>query len=199
MELVIASNNPHKVRECREMLAHLSGLDLFSLHDFPSYDAPEESGTTFKENALIKAQCAVKTLNKWVIADDSGLVIPALNGAPGVYSARYANSENPSDRENRQKVLSELAQFERDSHPAYFECCVALVSPDGFEKCVTGICEGSLLQKERGNGGFGYDALFIKSGYTKTFAELGEATKNKISHRRKALDKIILAIESMTS
>ncbi len=198
IELVIASTNVHKLREFRNILKPLSRFDLISLRDFPSYTPPEETGKTFEENAILKAEHAAKTLNRWVIADDSGLVVPALNGAPGVFSARYAGND-ATDLDNRKKLLEEIQHLMDDDRQAFLECSIALASPEGLKKCVKGTCEGTLLTKDRGGSGFGYDPLFVKHGYNKSFAEIGEAVKNRISHRRKALDKLILSLESLLS
>lgn len=195
MELVIASRNVHKIREFRSMLKSLK-FDLLSLIDFPQYVPPIESGATFKENALLKALHAGKTLQRWVIADDSGLVVDALNGAPGVLSRRYAG-EQATDKENRQKLLAAMHHLQEGERQAYFECWIALASPQGLEKCVQGISEGMITDKERGRLGFGYDSIFIKHEYGKTFAELEEEVKNRISHRRKALDKLLPTLEAL--
>lgn len=197
-ELVIASTNIHKIREFRAMLKPDARFDLLSLCDFPEYVPPEETGQTFEENATLKAVHAAKTLHRWVIADDSGLVVPALSGAPGVYSARYAGN-NATDLDNRKKLLEQMKHLLEEDRNAYYECCIAIASPSGLQKCTRGTCEGTLLQQERGGGGFGYDPLFIKHGYNKSFAELEESTKNRISHRRKALDKVLFSIESLLS
>jgi XTP/dITP diphosphohydrolase len=196
IELVIASTNVHKIREFRAILKSVSKLDLLSLCDFPQYVPPEETGSSFEENATLKALHAAKTLQRWVIADDSGLVVPALNGAPGIYSARYAGKD-ASDLDNRKKLLDQMQHLLEEDRNAYYECCIALASPSGIKKCTRGTCEGTLLLHERGAGGFGYDPLFVKYGYSKTFAEIEETTKNRISHRRKALDKILLSIDSL--
>jgi XTP/dITP diphosphohydrolase len=196
MELVIASSNLHKIRECRSMLKAVSGLDVLSLLDFPHYKPLEETGKTFEENAVQKAVHAAAALQKLVLADDSGVVVPAINGAPGVFSARYAGNE-ATDAENRRKLLKEMASLADQDRNAYFECCLALAAPDGLKKCVHGICEGTITTEERGSLGFGYDPVFIKYEYSKTFAELDEDTKNRISHRRKAFDKILPSLESL--
>ena len=198
IELVIASTNIHKIREFRAMLKPVSRFDLLSLCDFPEYVPPEETGQTFEENAILKAVHAANTLHRWVIADDSGLVVPALNGAPGIYSARYAG-QNATDLDNRKKLLEQLQHLLDEDRNAFYECCIAIASPSGIKKCTRGTCEGTLLVRERGGSGFGYDPLFVKHGYNKSFAELEESTKNKISHRRKALDKILLSIDSLLS
>jgi len=190
MELVIASQNVHKIREFRAMLKFFQKFDLLSLIDFPQYVPPEETGITFAENAILKAQHAAQTLQRHVIADDSGLVIPALNGAPGVRSRRYAG-EHATDKDNRRKLLKEMQGIQDTGRQGYYECWIALASPHGVEKCVKGITEGMILDEEKGALGFGYDSLFIKHEYGKTFAELNEEIKNRISHRRKALDKLI--------
>lgn len=196
MELVIASRNMHKIREFRSMLRSLKKCDLLSLVDFSDYEPPEESGQTFEENAILKAVHAATRLQHWVIADDSGLVIPALNGAPGVYSRRYAGEE-ATDRDNRLKLLKQMAHLEEGLRQGYFECCIALAGPDGLKKCVRGVVEGIIVHQERGRQGFGYDPLFIKHEYGKTFAELDEETKNRVSHRRKALDKLLPTLEAL--
>lgn len=197
-ELVIASTNIHKVREFKALLKSFVRLDILSLRDFPNYVPPEETGATFEENATLKAEHAAKALNRWVLADDSGLIVPALNGAPGIFSARYAGND-ATDLENRKKLLDEIQHLMEEDRQAFFECSIALASPTALKKCVKAICEGSLVTTDRGCGGFGYDPLFIKHGYNKTFAELEESVKNRISHRRKALDKIILSLESFMS
>jgi XTP/dITP diphosphohydrolase len=144
----------------------------------------------------LKATHAAQALKSWVIADDSGLVVPALKGAPGVFSQRYAG-ESATDKENRKKLLLEMADLEEGQRQAYFECWIALASPEGVKKTTKGISEGRILEKEKGSSGFGYDCVFIKHEYGKTFAELDEETKNRISHRRKALDKMLPFLESL--
>lgn len=196
MEIVIASHNVHKIREFRDMLKSLVDLDCLSLLNFPDYQSPAETGKTFKDNAVAKALHAATTLNKWVIADDSGLVVPALKGAPGVFSRRYSG-DDATDLENRQKLLNALVGMEQHHRSAYFECCLALASPEGLKKCVTGLCEGYITTEERGRNGFGYDPIFVKNEYDKTFAEIDEATKNRISHRRKAVEKLLPTLERL--
>src|ERR1700722_1773085 len=127
MELVIASRNIHKIREFRSILKKMVAFDLLSLNDFPQYFPPPETGATFEENAIIKAVHAARDLKRWVIADDSGLVVPALNGAPGVHPRRYAGN-NATDKENRQKLRTEMRLIQEPSRQAYFECWIALAS-----------------------------------------------------------------------
>ena len=196
MKLIIASANLHKIREYRQMFKNISGLEVLSLMDFPEYVAPPEDGITFEDNASIKAIDAAKVLNEWVISDDSGLVVPALNGDPGVYSARYAG-EDRSDVKNIKKLLQAMDGLTGMERAAYFECCIVMTSPQGEGKTVTGRCEGTITTKQRGRNGFGYDPVFIKHDYDKTFAELEENTKNKVSHRAKAFEKILPAIERL--
>jgi XTP/dITP diphosphohydrolase len=145
---------------------------------------------------LLKAVHAANTLQRWVIADDSGLVVSALNGAPGVYSARYAGKD-ATDLDNRKKLLEQMQHILEEDRNAYYECCIVLASPSGLSKVTRGSCEGTIISSERGGSGFGYDPLFIKHGYNKTFAELEEATKNRVSHRRKALDKMFSFLETL--
>ena len=196
LELVIASTNVHKLREFKAMLKSNLRLDLRSLRDFPDYVQPPETGVTFEENATLKATHAAAALNRWVIADDSGLVVPSLGGSPGVYSARFAGND-ATDADNRKLLLEKMAHLLEEDRHAYYECCIVLASPTGVKKTVRAICEGSLLTVEKGGGGFGYDPLFMKHGYNKTFAELEEAIKNRVSHRRKALDKLLPSLESL--
>ncbi|MBP9841755.1 MAG: XTP/dITP diphosphatase [Simkaniaceae bacterium] len=189
MELILATHNLHKILEFKAMLKDVKNLEVFSLRDFPEYSPPEETGTTFEENAKLKALHAAKALQKRVLADDSGLVVPSLDGAPGVLSRRYAGAD-ATDKDNRAKLLQQLQDLPEHKRNAYFQCCLVLATPEGIEKIVNGFCEGSLQLEEKGRNGFGYDSLFVKYDYNKTLAELDTDTKNKISHRRKALDKL---------
>lgn len=178
------------------MLREFHSLDLFSLRDFPSYTPPKETGATFEENAKIKALHAAKELGMNVLADDSGLVVPALGGEPGILSARYAK-EGASDAENREKLLLKLKALTEEKRVGYFECWLALATPQGLKKVAFGLCEGELLCEPRGSYGFGYDSLFLKHDYRKTFAEVDDDTKHRISHRRKAFDKILPSLHSL--
>lgn len=199
MELILASSNGHKIRELKEMLKSFSHLELLSLHHFPDYIPVEETGETFQENAILKAEHAAKHLNKWALADDSGLVVLALKGKPGIHSRRYAGPE-ASDMENRRKLLMEMKHLHQpEDRTAYCECCLVIASPDGYKKSVTGVCEGYVATEERGRYGFGYDPLFIKHDYEKTFGELEETTKNRISHRRKAFERLATFLENLKS
>lgn len=199
MEIVIATTNLHKIREFRDMLKSFGFTDVLSLHNFPSYQPPPEEGQTFQENAIHKAEHAARLLEKWVLADDSGLVVPSLMGAPGVHSRRYAGPD-ATDTENRTKLLKSMENMVDLDRNAYYECCLALVSPYGIlKKSVTGTCQGFILEEERGRNGFGYDSIFVKQEYDKSFAELDESIKNRISHRRKAIEKLSSALEVVAS
>jgi XTP/dITP diphosphohydrolase len=178
------------------MLKAIPRIDLRSLLDFPGYTPLPETGMTFEQNAVLKATHAATALQRWVLADDSGLVIPALGGMPGVYSARFAGND-ATDGDNRKKLLETMQHLLEEDRHGYFECWIALASPAGLKKSARGICEGNLLSQERGGSGFGYDPLFVKHGYSKSFGELEEAIKNRISHRRKALDKVFGSLESL--
>lgn len=194
-EIVLATTNLGKIREFRQLFRPLEQIDLLSLNDFAHYQPPEETGDSFANIAEQKAKDVALALGKWALADDSGLVVPSLGGAPGIYSRRYAGPQ-ATDADNRRKLLDALEDFTHEQRYAYFVCALALAQPNGRCKIFVGQCEGFLTQRERGRNGFGYDALFIKHGYDKTFAELDEATKNRISHRYKAFEKLQLALES---
>jgi XTP/dITP diphosphohydrolase len=175
--LVVATGNPGKLKE---MQAYLTGLDL-ELKLKPAELDIEETGTTFHENARLKASQVAMAMNEWAIADDSGLMVDALGGAPGIYSARYA----PTTEERIERVLAELGD-ESDRH-AQFVCVVAIARPDGSIALETeGICRGEILESPRGAGGFGYDPIFYVPRQGKTFAEMDAVTKNNISHRGQA-------------
>lgn len=196
ISLVIASRNIHKIRELRSFLRGVSNLDILNLLDFPNYNPPEETGSSFEENASLKALSAAKALKSWSIADDSGLTVPALNNRPGIFSSRFA-SNKASDVDNRKKLLQEMSNLQDQERFAYFTCCLVIANEKGMQKIGCALCEGTIATEERGRGGFGYDALFIKHGYNKTFAELEESTKNRISHRSKAFEKLIPFLETL--
>jgi XTP/dITP diphosphohydrolase len=190
MELILATYNLHKIRELKELLRScFKDLDILSISQFPNYRPPEEVGASFTENAFLKAKDAAFNLKKWTLADDSGLVVPMLQGQPGIISHRFAGPKS-TDLDNRKKLLKEMEHLSDDYRQAFFECALALCSPEGFEKCVTGFCHGYITHEEKGANGFGYDALFVKHDYDKTFAELDHSVKNRISHRYKAFEKL---------
>ncbi|WP_313469301.1 ribonuclease PH [Carnobacterium sp.] len=186
--ILIATKNPGKAREFEALFAK-KGLLVKTLLDYPEIPEVEETGTTFAENALLKAETIAATLNMMVLADDSGLKVDALEGRPGVYSARYAG-EPKSDAANNAKLLHELADFPPAERTAQFHCTLALASPGKDSLIVEGEVEGKILGVPRGTNGFGYDSLFYVADQDKSMAELSEAEKNKISHRAIALAKL---------
>ena len=184
--LVLGTRNPGKVREIESILAD-SGWTFSSLQAFPNVDTPPETGTTYAENAVLKARFYALATGMCALADDSGLEVEALAGAPGVFSARYAG-ENASDADRRALLLSELAKVSDVNRRARFVAVVAISDADGSVLNVSeGICEGTIISSPRGDGGFGYDPLFVPDGFNQTFAELPDDVKNVISHRARAL------------
>ena len=182
--LLLGTRNPGKLREITSILEG-SGWSFSSLQEFDHVGSAEEHGVTYSENAIAKAQFYAAATGLVALADDSGLEVTALSGAPGVYSARYAG-EHASDADRRQLLLSELSN--NPDRRARFVSVVAIAGPGGAILNVSeGICEGTITFAPRGHGGFGYDPLFIPDGYTQTFAELPESIKNRISHRALAL------------
>lgn len=186
--ILIATKNPGKAREFEALFAK-KGLLVKTLLDYPEIPEVEETGTTFAENALLKAETIAATLNMMVLADDSGLKVDALEGRPGVYSARYAG-EPKSDAANNAKLLHELADFPPAERTAQFHCTLALAYPGKDSLIVEGEVEGKILGVPRGANGFGYDPLFYVAAQERSMAELSEAEKNKISHRAIALAKL---------
>jgi XTP/dITP diphosphohydrolase len=184
-EVIIATKNSGKAREFVRMFEPL-GFQVKTLLDYEEIEDIEETGSTFEENAIIKAETVSKRLNRAVIADDSGLVIDALNGRPGVYSARYAG-EQKSDEDNMDKVLDELKGVERKNRMARFYCALALAIPGKETVTVFGTCEGLILDEKRGSHGFGYDPIFFVIDRNKAMAELLPQEKSQISHRAVAL------------
>jgi XTP/dITP diphosphohydrolase len=188
LELIVATRNKGKVREIRKALEGL-GLKIYALYDFSNVPEIEEDGKSFIENALKKARFYSKYFGKLTIADDSGLEVDRLKGLPGIYSARYAG-EGASNRENNQKLLSELKGVQLSKRGARFKCAIAMVSQDGREAVAEGSCKGRIGFKEVGKNGFGYDPLFILPQYGRTMAQLTLEEKNRISHRGKALKNL---------
>lgn len=181
--IVLATRNSNKVKEFREILKDFK-IELCSLEDFGPIPEAIEDGETFDENAYKKALHTAKVLGLPAIADDSGLSVEALDGRPGVYSARYAGPE-ASDEQNCDKLLSELAG--KDNRKARFHCVISIAVPSGPALTYEGSCNGVILEEKRGSSGFGYDPLFYFEELGKTFAELSMAEKNSVSHRGKAL------------
>ncbi|PDZ96465.1 non-canonical purine NTP pyrophosphatase [Bacillus cereus] len=189
-QVVVATKNMGKVREFAELFERFD-LEVKSLHDFPHIEEVEETGETFEENAILKADSLSRQLNAIVIADDSGLIVDALNGKPGVYSARFAG-EPKDDQANIDKVLQELNEVAFEKRKARFYCALAVAFPEGDKKpvIVNGTCEGFILEQRRGENGFGYDPIFYVEEYKKAMAELSSDEKNAISHRGRALRKL---------
>lgn len=194
MRVVLASRNEGKLKELKPILAPL-GLTLESqaAHDVPS---PEETGTTFVENAIIKARTVAHATLLPALADDSGIVVPALNGAPGVYSARYAGPE-ATDADNNQKLIAAIAEFV-EPVVAFYYCAIVYMrtAADPSPLIATAAWHGQLIQTPRGSYGFGYDPYFVPDGYSITSAELEPEEKNRISHRALACRDLITALRT---
>lgn len=193
MRIVFATGNANKVREIKAILADLN-MEVLSMKEAGVYAEAEENGTTFAENAMIKAKdIAAKVSDAIVMADDSGLVVDALNGEPGIYSARYLGEDTPYSIKNA-NIIERLEGIPVEGRSARFVCAIAAVLPDGRVLSTEGTIEGYIGYEERGNGGFGYDPIFMVPEYGCSTAELSAEAKNAISHRGKALNamKILL-------
>ncbi|MGA3171305.1 MAG: RdgB/HAM1 family non-canonical purine NTP pyrophosphatase [Chthoniobacteraceae bacterium] len=190
-ELTIATRNRHKTAEMAAILGPEWVVeDLSARRDLPE---PKETGTTFEENAAIKALAAARAIKGLVLADDSGLEVDLLDGAPGVRSARYAG-EKATDKENRERLLDELSRLNHvaeEPMTARFRCAMALAEHGKLLRTFSGKVEGRIILAEAGSGGFGYDPLFIPEGYCQTFAELDAETKNRLSHRGQTLRQVM--------
>lgn len=184
MKIAIATKNAHKIKELSRLI-QIDGLEFISLRDLGFDGEIIEDGSTFAENALIKAKFICDKFNVCAIADDSGLCVDALGGEPGIYSARYAseNGENADDNANIVKLLEKLKSIPSGERSARFVCSMAFASPDGVSFAVDGICEGHITSECRGQGGFGYDPVFYSTKLCKTFGEASDEEKNKVSHR----------------
>ena len=186
MKIVAATGNKHKIEEI-ESITKKFGMNVITKAEAGVGDLEvEETGTTFEENSLIKAEAIMKATGMPAIADDSGLEADALNGAPGVYSARFSG-EGATDESNNAKLLKLMENIPDDERSARFVSVVTLCFPDGTVVAARGECPGMLRRSPRGDGGFGYDPLFVPVGYDKTYAEISAEEKNIISHRAKAL------------
>ena len=182
MKVLLASNNGHKIKEIKEILGDF--FDVVSLREAGVESDPEETGATFEENARIKAVAGMKASGMPCIADDSGLEVFALDGLPGVMSARYAGGHG-DDSANNEKLLRELENASDRS--ARYVCVICMAFPNGHEIVARGECRGTILKETRGEGGFGYDPLFFFPQFGKTFAEITAEEKNEVSHRKAAL------------
>jgi XTP/dITP diphosphohydrolase len=191
--LLIATRNRHKTREIGQMLG--SGWDVRDLVSIPHAPKIEETGTTFEENAALKALTISRIFTGLVLADDSGLEVDALNGAPGVHSARFAGID-ANDAENRFLLIDKLKKLGGDEYPARFRCVIVLASQGELLGSFAGVINGKVILEERGESGFGYDSMFIPQGYMETFGELQSEIKNSLSHRGRALAKALEFLRS---
>ncbi len=186
MKLILASNNNKKMAELRDILADLP-VEILSQREAGCDFEVEETGTTFEENAFLKAEAVARATGLAAIADDSGLMVDALGGEPGVYSARYTGSHDATDRERYEFLLKKLG--DEENRAARFVSCICCILPDGGRIDTRGECPGEILFAPRGEGGFGYDPVFMPEGFSTSMAELGTEVKNRISHRARALEK----------
>jgi XTP/dITP diphosphohydrolase len=193
MQLLLASNNPGKLRE---FTALLGGLDLVLVRpaDIGLELDVAETGTTYQENACLKAEAFAKASGLWALADDSGLEVDALNGAPGLYSSRFAPQQDATDRDRRSYLLKQLHGKPRP-WSARFCCTAVLGSPEGKNEIGIGFCPGEIIPEEQGQAGFGYDPIFLVKGKNRTMAELEPKIKNKLSHRGLAVRELIPDLE----
>jgi len=189
--LIVATRNPHKSSEIRAMLG--ARFEVLDATDFPDFPEIEETGSTFLENARLKAEGISDLVAGWVLADDSGLEVDALGAAPGVWSSSFGGEEG-NHAKNNARLLAEMAG--KTARRARF-CCTMVLAQDGVAQAdFRGTVEGTLTDSPRGDGGFGYDPLFVPDGFDQTFAELGPAVKNRLSHRARALVQAISWLES---
>jgi XTP/dITP diphosphohydrolase len=190
---MLGTRNRRKREEIVDILGDLP-LEFGDLQDRPEVPEVEETGTTFEANARLKAEAVARATGAWTLAEDSGLVVPGLNGQPGVYSARYAGKQG-DDAANNARLLAELAPLPADRRAAYYVCVAALADPGGAV-CATaeGQCHGVIVAEARGTGGFGYDPLFLIPEFHKTFGELSPRVKHALSHRARALGRLRPAV-----
>ncbi|GAB6092399.1 XTP/dITP diphosphatase [Furfurilactobacillus curtus] len=186
--IVIATENAGKAAEYKARLEPL-GIQVLTLADFPGVTVPPEDGSSFAENAQIKADALSKSVEMAIIADDSGLQVDTLNGAPGIHSARYAG--NHDDAANNEKLLKALANVPDDERTANFHTTIVAVKPNGKRLVVSGDVRGQILREAHGSDGFGYDPLFYVPSMKKTFAEMSTAEKNEVSHRGQAMAALL--------
>lgn len=192
MKLILASNNAHKLSEFRSLTEGF-GIELISQREAGCAFEVDETGTTFEENAYLKAAAVTAATGEIAVADDSGLVVDALNGEPGVYSARYGAPEVTSDKERYEYLLSKLS--DKKDCSARYVCSICCTLPTGEVLRARGECEGKIIDTPAGDNGFGYDPVFRPLGYTKTMAELTPEEKNAISHRGKALREFMIVLK----
>lgn len=195
-EIVLGTGNAKKAAEARELLAPF-GWTVKTLADFPTAPEIVEDGETFAANAAIKAIKTAQHYNRFGMGEDSGLMVDALKGAPGIYSARYSG-ENATDQSNNEKLMQELTDVPDAKRSAGYVCSVAIASPDGeVVLAVEGTCRGRIIREARGTNGFGYDPYFLLPEYHRTFGELGSVVKRRISHRARAFTKLIPLLDGI--
>ncbi len=187
MNIIIASNNKGKIKEFKKILEPL-GYNVFSQSETGVNIEVEETGTTFEENAKLKARAIYNLKHTVVLADDSGIVVDYLNGEPGIYSARYMGLQ--TDEERRRCVLYKMKDAKKEDRTARYVCCICYIEENGKENIVNGIWEGIVADKEYGENGFGYDPIFMPNGSDKTVAQMLPEEKNTISHRAMAIQKL---------
>jgi len=199
-KLVLATRNVHKVAELRRILAEggLEGIELVGVEAFPSVEDVVETGVTFAENALLKAVAVARATGVAAVADDSGLCVDVLGGAPGVFSARWAGRHG-DDLANLRLLLGQLGDVPDVHRGAHFACAAVLALPDGTQRVVEGRMTGVLVHEPRGTNGFGYDPIFVPDGDTRTSAELGAAEKDAISHRGRAFRALVPAVQELVA
>ena len=195
-KLVCATNNAGKLREIRDILRPL-GFEVLSGKDCGLHLEPEETGMTFEENALLKASAMAQASGLAALADDSGLMVDALDGAPGVHSARYGGKK--SDKERNSYLLGNIKHIPASKRGAAFVCCICCIFPDGSTLTARGECRGTLLFEPMGEGGFGYDPIFFIPELGKTMAQLFEREKNAVSHRARALHTFLNEMEKQAT
>ena len=185
MIITVATSNNGKIREIEKIFPVSSGVRVIPMSVLRQVNIPEENGMTFAENAVIKARAAGEIFSTHIIADDSGLIVDALNGEPGIHSARYMNLKTDSERNSA--IIEKMKNIPDDKRTARFVCAIAHLSPEGVLSVFEGSCEGIIAKSPSGSGGFGYDPVFYLPEYNKTMAEISSELKNSISHRARAL------------
>jgi len=198
MKIIIATHNQGKLREMNflfeEFIPKTYNVNLLTLNKYPNIPEVVEDGDSFKANAEKKALFTANYTGEMVIADDSGLVVDALNGEPGIFSSRYSG-ENATDEKNMEKLIEKLKKVPKELRTAHFTCVISIAVPNTILGTFKGVCNGTIGTKPKGDNGFGYDPLFIRTDVGKTFAELSHDVKNRISHRARAFEKAADLIE----
>ncbi|RJQ39882.1 MAG: XTP/dITP diphosphatase [Nitrospiraceae bacterium] len=188
MNIVLATRNKKKVEEIKRIVKDMP-VTIYTLDDFPECPEVEEDGKTFEENAVKKAKAVSKYTKMPALADDSGLEVYALDGAPGVFSARYAGGD-ADDKRNCEKLLNEMKSVSSENRGARFVCCIAFAFPDSRVETFSGYAEGRIGTEPKGANGFGYDPVFYPKGHERTFAEMSDKEKDRLSHRGAALGRV---------